>query len=210
MDSTTTYRFRLNGEPFATQNPTPTGLELLQVAGVPNPECFALFQLLPSGRQPVALDEEVSLTGPRIEKFAMNLLKNKAGRSGRRDFPLEEKVEALLDDLGLEVETVFDGKARWARVAFEPPAGFAQRSAHLCVTVPSNPSAAFDMFFVSPPLSLARPRPIDGLSMQQCIGGESWQRWSRHYIDKWDPQRCNLATHLLAALTWLEREAQEG
>ncbi len=64
------YRIRVNGDRFVVYQPEPTGLQILEVAGISPPEQFGLY-IKVGGRQfeRVALDETVDLTQHGVEKF---------------------------------------------------------------------------------------------------------------------------------------------
>ena len=64
------YRIRVNGDKFVVHEPEPTGLHIMQVAGIAPPEQFGLYQKV-RGQQfeRIPLDEQVDLTQPGVEKF---------------------------------------------------------------------------------------------------------------------------------------------
>lgn len=64
------YRIRVNGEPFVVHDPTPTGREILTLAGLLPAENYTL-RVKQAGEKPhkVGLDEKVDLRRPGIEKF---------------------------------------------------------------------------------------------------------------------------------------------
>lgn len=64
------YRIRINGEPFVVSNPSPTGREILTLAGLLPVENYTL-RIKYAGEKPrkVELDEKVDLRKPGVEKF---------------------------------------------------------------------------------------------------------------------------------------------
>lgn len=127
----------------------------------------------------------------------------------RRDFDLPETDTEYLDDLGLDWETVVEGKAQWLLVherptnnAYDPPA--ATTAIHI---VPGYPDSQLDMVWFSPALALKCGKQVRKLSNQK-IDGRDFQRWSRHRTpaNAWRPGVDDLATHLLLVDHWLARE----
>ena len=64
------YRIRVNGEAFVVHDPTPTGREILTLAGLLPAKDYTLREKL-AGERPrkIELDEKVDLRRPGIEKF---------------------------------------------------------------------------------------------------------------------------------------------
>lgn len=64
------YRIRVNGEQYVISNASPTGREVLTLAGLLPPENYTL-RVKVSGKPPqkVGLDEEIDLRQPGVEKF---------------------------------------------------------------------------------------------------------------------------------------------
>ena len=64
------YRFKINSESYVLHDPTPTGLEVLTVAGLLPPEDYTLRVKFAGERsRKVGLDEKVDLRRPGVEKF---------------------------------------------------------------------------------------------------------------------------------------------
>ncbi len=64
------YRLKVNGESFVVHDPTPTGREVLTLAGLLPAKDYTLRVKL-AGERPrkVGLDEKVDLRRPGVEKF---------------------------------------------------------------------------------------------------------------------------------------------
>jgi hypothetical protein len=64
------YRLRVNGEAYVIHDATPTGREILTLAGLLPPENYTL-RIKMAGEKPskVGLDEKVDLRRPGVEKF---------------------------------------------------------------------------------------------------------------------------------------------
>jgi hypothetical protein len=69
-DKRNLYRIQIDKPFYEIDNPTPTGRELLVLAGKTPPEQFAIYQKIKGG-QPVRieLDKTVDLREPGVERF---------------------------------------------------------------------------------------------------------------------------------------------
>lgn len=65
------FKIQIDKVPFEVKNPTPTGRELLTLAGKVPVEQHAIYLRVKEGGQPkrIALDEHVDLTQPGVERF---------------------------------------------------------------------------------------------------------------------------------------------
>lgn len=65
------FKIQIDKVPFEVKNPTPTGRELLTLAGKLPVEQHAIYQRMKEGAQPkrIGLDEHVDLTQPGVERF---------------------------------------------------------------------------------------------------------------------------------------------
>ncbi len=80
------------------------------------------------------------------------------------------------------------------------PSPYLPRQADLLVRLPAGfPNAKPDMFWTTPDVKLpsgAWPRSSE---VHQDMGGQNWQRWSRHFPEnRWRPGIDNLRTYLAA------------
>lgn len=64
------FKIQIDKHSFELRNPTPTGRDLLVLAGKTPPEQFAIYQKVP-GNQPIRipLDVTVDLREPGVERF---------------------------------------------------------------------------------------------------------------------------------------------
>ena len=64
------YRFKVNGDSYVVHDPTPTGLEVLTLAGLLPAKAYTL-RVKVAGERPrkVALDEKVDLRRRGVERF---------------------------------------------------------------------------------------------------------------------------------------------
>lgn len=64
------YRIQIDKSHFDVANPTPTGRDLLVLAGKNPPERYGLYLKVRGGQpQRIGLDEKVDLRSPGVEKF---------------------------------------------------------------------------------------------------------------------------------------------
>ncbi len=64
------YKIQIDKPFFEISNPTPTGRELLDLAGKKPPEQFALYLKIKGGQpKRIGLDEKVDLREPGVERF---------------------------------------------------------------------------------------------------------------------------------------------
>ena len=204
------FELIVNDELFTSEHPALTRHDILRIAGIAEPDKHTLYQLTSCGEKEVEGCERVNLRGPNTERFVavFNCQTAGEGTTLRRDVPLAEKVERLLDALGFEVETMETPRGRWAVTsAVRLPPEFAQPEVRLAVPLPDLPETPLDMVWCSPALSLKGGRAIAATTLDTGPDETKWQRWSRHYQASWDARHHNLATHLRAALNWIRAEA---
>ena len=128
----------------------------------------------------------------------------------RRQFALPEEDVDYLDILGLDWETIIEGRGRWVLIQDHPlPAGYTANHTNVAIQVaPGYPTAPLDMAYFYPALRLSSGRAIPTSQTQQQLDGKVWQRWSRHRTaaNPWRPGIDNLKTHHFLIQAWLERE----
>lgn len=151
----------------------------------------------------LALDEEVDLTTPGIEKIRLipkDVANGEAPTAPYRDFPLLPADITHLDSLGLTWETYVEGETRWLLIHDYPlPKGYTPAKAILALNVPrAYPSAEIDMFSFLPPAQLESGREISSTQVRYTIRGQVYHGWSRHRqpTAPWNPQHDNVMTHL--------------
>lgn len=65
-----TFKIQIDKAPFETKNPSPTGRDLLVLAGKVPVEQHAIYLRVKEGQpKRIAPDEQVDLTQPGVEKF---------------------------------------------------------------------------------------------------------------------------------------------
>ncbi len=107
--------------------------------------------------------------------------------------------QAVLDELDLTYEVASDGFFLAVVIAgFPLPAGLEPRVADMLLRLPPGfPDVGPDMFWLDPAVKGPGGSPILGTeSIEQHVGGRTWQRWSRHIGAQWRPGIDNLGTYL--------------
>ena len=203
------YKVQIDKDIFETKEPTPTGRDLLLLAGKLPPEQFAIYQKAKGGRPVrVELNERVDLREPGIERFVTLPLDQTEGLGGRRQFILPADDTAWLDAQSFQYELVRDGAQRVVVYGLTLPAGYSVERVDVNVRIdPGYPDVQIDMAYVYPPLARKDGRPI-GATCPDQFDGKVWQRWSRHRTpaNPWRPGVDNLSTHFALIDHWLVRE----
>jgi hypothetical protein len=206
------YRIRIDKTPYVTENPEPTGAEILSYVGK-TAEAWKLYQVF-RGQQPVPVEpgEKVNLMAPAVERFTTvpkdpgeGLVSDKP----RRDFKLGEPDTEFLDSLKLSWETRQQGGAMWVVInGWALPVGYNVPQVSVALAIPTGyPDTQIDMAFFSPFLHRQDGVPIGALSTAN-VAGEQWQQWSRHRTaaNPWRPGVDDISSHLALVDDWLRRE----
>lgn len=203
------YKLRIDKEKYETANPKPTGAEILALANK-QPQGWKLYLHVP-GHQPKQIGpaDIVDLRHDGIERFTTMPKDSTEGRSApRRQFRLPAEEERYLESRGFFWETVSDG-GQWLIIHdWVLPSGYSTGKVKIALLVPpSYPDGEIDMVYVLPALSRTDGKPIGALS-NQPIGGETWQRWSRHRTgaNPWRVGIDDVSTHLTLVDEWFGRE----
>lgn len=205
-----TYKVQIDKTVYETQDPTPTGLELLTLAGKVPPNQFALYEKEKDGPpRRIGLNDRVDLREPGIEKFVTLPLDQTEGLGGRRDFALPADDLSWLNQSGLRYDLVAEQSVlRVVLYDFPIPPGYNVNTAAVNVRIePGYPDVQIDMAYFFPALSIANGRGIPATSTDN-FDGKTWQRWSRHRTpaNPWRPGVDNLSTHFALIESWLARE----
>lgn len=131
----------------------------------------------------------------------------------RRQFALPEDDVEFLEAKGWKWETIIDGNTQWLLIhEFAIPSGYNISSTTVAVhVIPGYPTAALDMVYFKPGLSLNSGHAIKALS-PHTIEGEVYQRWSRHRTsaNPWRVGLDNIHTHIGLVEEWLLKEVANG
>lgn len=207
------FKIQIDKQLLDVRDATPSGRDLLVLAGKSPPEQFALY-LKPRGGQPkrVGLDDKVDLREPGVERFVTLPLDQTEGLELRKQFSLPSEDIEWLDGLGLSYELVIEGVPRVVIHDFPVPDGYNVRSVATNVRIePGYPDAQLDMVYFYPHLARLDGKAIGALANDQ-FDGKIWQRWSRHRTpaNPWRSGVDNLATHFALVNHWLARELEKG
>lgn len=205
-----TYEVKIDKEIYKTKDPTPTGRELLLLAGKIPPEQFAIYRKPKEGRPiRIELNERVDLREPGIERFVTLPLDQTEGLGGeRRQFVLPAEDTSWLNDQGFQYELVRESVPRVIVRNLPLPTGYTVDRVDVNVRIePGYPDAQIDMAYFYPALARRDGRPI-GATSPDSFDGKVWQRWSRHRTpaNPWRPGVDNLSTHFALIEHWLARE----
>ncbi len=208
------YKIVVDKTQYETVDPSPTGLDLLVLAGKVPPERFQIFERLPGGDlREIAAGQHVDLTEPGKERFVTLPLDQSEGEADetppRRDFRLSEADSTALDALGLRWETLREGETIMVLIRDYPiPPGYNVLTADIHLRLgPSYPETQIDMVYVRPALARADGVPVGALTLSD-FAGCAWQQWSRHRTgtNPWRPGVDDIATHLALVNHWFARE----
>lgn len=207
------YRVQIDKTIYETRNPTPTGRQLLVIAGKTPPDQFALYEKL-KGAQPrrIMLDQQVDLREEGVERFVTLPLDQTEGLGLRRDFSLPEEDIDWLERTGLNYELVrVNGVLRIVLYEMPVPSGYNVRNVAVNVRIEAGyPDVQIDMAYFYPALLRSDGRAIQA-TCEDVFDGKTWQRWSRHRTpaNPWRPGIDNLSTHFGLIDSWLTRELQK-
>lgn len=214
VKSPTMFKIQIDKQMLETRDPTPTGRQLLELAGKRPPEQFGLY-LKPKGGQPkrIGLDEHVDLREPGVERFVTLPLDQTEGLGLRSQFALPEEDINWLEGQQLRYELVEEGGVlRVVMYDIPIPAGYNVSAVTANVRIDAGyPDTQIDMVYFFPALARIDGRAIGALS-SDTFDGKSWQRWSRHRTpaNPWRPGIDNLGTHFSLVQEWLARELKKG
>lgn len=128
----------------------------------------------------------------------------------RRDLDLPPDDTTFLDASYPGWQTIRDGNVSWLVISdYLVPDGYNRQSATAALRLePGYPDTPIDMVYFNPSLARVDGKAIGATETTQRIGGESFQRWSRHWTPEnpWRPGEDNIQSHLLLVRLWLERE----
>ena len=207
------YKVQIDKAFFEIKDPTPTGRQLLELAGKRPPDQFALY-LKVKGGPPVriGLDQRVDLREHGTEHFVTLPLDQTEGLGTRREFSLPKEDLDWLERGGLRYELVREnGVSRVVIYDWPVPAGYDRSTIDVNVRIEAGyPDTQIDMAYFFPGLSRQDRRAIRALCAE-AFDGKTWQRWSRHRTpaNPWRPGVDNLETHFALVDEWLIRELKK-
>lgn len=130
----------------------------------------------------------------------------------RRQFRLPETDEDFLAGLGLQWETIVEGKLHWLIIReFPLPDGYNRTTVDVAIIIaPGYPPGQLDMAYFHPWLNRTDGRPIPRADVARSVDGLSWQQWSRHRKaeNPWVEGEDDLASHIHYMEGWLAAELE--
>jgi hypothetical protein len=208
------YKVQIDRQVYELRDPTPTGEQLLVLAGKVPTNQFALYEK-PQGGQPIriGLEQRVDLREPGIERFVTLPLDQTEGLGSRRQFTLPEDDLNWLEGCGLRYELVVEGGVlRVVVYDFPLRPGYNHEKVAVSLRIDAGyPDSQIDMAYFFPPIERVDKRVIPAIS-PEAFDGLTWQRWSRHRTsaNPWRPGVDNLGTHMALVEDWLARELKKA
>ena len=205
------FKIKIDKLDLETENPLPTGRELLLLAGKMPVERYQIHLRTKGGAlEAVGLDATVDLRQPGVERFVTLPLDQTEGEAEpRRDFAMAENDLLALDALGLRWEAISEnGVARVVIRDYPIPPGYTVAANDIFLRLePSYPTTQIDMVYAHPPLVRSDGRPIR-YTVSDVFEGKSWQGWSRHRTpaNPWRPELDDIGTHLALVNHWFADE----
>lgn len=212
------YVIRVDKQRVVVNGSSATGAEILALVNKSS-QTHKLYQHR-HGHQPVEIqpDQRVDFTHPGVERFTTMPKDTTEGlESGaqtvRRQFLLPQPDEDYLNRLLLPWESINDNGTQWLVIrGWVLPHGYNYSNVSVALLIPPNYSdTPLDMVYFSPSLARSDGKAIAALSTQ-TIGGDVWQRWSRHRTaaNPWRPGEDDISTHLTLVDEWLRREFERS
>lgn len=214
MQEKDTFKFKVDKDFHTTDQNFLTGRQILEIAGK-SPDKYLLI-LKGKTKDTIDPEDSIDLSEPGVEMFRTIARECKEGLEElppRRQFDLPAQDTAFLESTGLRWETVKDGNVMRVIIYDYPiPEGYNVVKADIYIRLSDQyPDNELDMIYVSPALSLKCGKPINNLS-NELFDGKSWQRWSRHRVNKaqaWDPTLDGIQSHLALVNDWFVAEVRK-
>jgi hypothetical protein len=206
------YRIRIDRNHHEIDDATPTGAQILALAGK-SAESHLLAQQI-SGGGPVTIrpDQTVDLLAKGVERFMTLPREATEGRAPRRQFKLSEEDVEFLDARGAPWEAIIDGAVQWVLLhRFALPPGYSALQVTAAIRISGGyPDASLDMIYFEPALERTDGKPISSV-LPVAIDGRTYQEWSRHRSpdNPWRVGEDNIATHCAYALGFLSDEIKK-
>lgn len=203
------YKVKIDRDKYIVNQQSITGKDLLQLAGKTLHNRWILNQRLKGGAFiKIGYDDVVDLTTSGVEKF-MTLPLDQTEGELRKQFPLPEQDEEFLEALGLQWETVLQGRSMWLFIHnYSIPDGYNHSKAKVAIKIENGyPVTQLDMVYFHPELAKEDNGNINALT-NTAIDGLNFQRWSRHRTPQnpWRAGVDDLSAHISLIQNWLERE----
>lgn len=208
------YKIKIDGKMFEVEGRFITGREILILAKRSPLDQFEVgYKEHGHDIRVIALDEQVDLANPGVEKFVTYHTGHTDGEEGPQGpfpFAFTEEDQSFANRHAGQVERVVDGGNRWVLIHdLQVPEGYNVRMVTAAVILPNGyPMCGPDMVYFYPALSLNSGKKIHAAEARMTILGKSYQRWSRHFTPNapWRPEEDSLETYCLMIQSWLRKE----
>lgn len=201
------YLVKVDKAKFPWPAPTVSVEQLIRFIYPTNPANYNVVKFLGNTPKPVPVPYTgtVDLREKCLLRF---VLQPKTQNDGLRSFSLPEEDTDFLNTSGFLWEALAENGYMWVLLHNYPvPEGYQTKSCTVALMIaPTYPAAEIDMAYFHPHLVKTSGKTINATSFQ-TIGGNSFQRWSRHRLPgEWKPGVDSIATHLLLVNNWLEND----
>ncbi|NVJ99319.1 MAG: multiubiquitin domain-containing protein [Alphaproteobacteria bacterium] len=205
------FKYKVGSENYKSDEPIVTGYEILETAGIDDPDKKGLYQKLHGKKMERIKDlgAPIDLSAPGIEKFVVLPLDQTEGEAP----PLANRLPPVdlefLEILDLRWEIKAEGNVHWLVLYdFPLPEGYNHATSDVSLRLERlYPDTQIDMVYFGNSLSRKDGGNIRQLTSANHLG-RTWQRWSRHRTPQnpWRPGFDCVETHLALVQQWLERE----
>jgi hypothetical protein len=199
---------RIDSKTYPVEEASLTGAELRLVPDSPIGADRDLYLDVAGPNDQLVDDDDHIELAPQMTFFSVTRKIN----PGQGDVELPRSVveDVRLDGGDWSFEQV--GRLVYAvRKGIVVPTGLAPPTVDLLLKLPAGfPTAAPDMFWVTPALQLEGGRVPRGCGSAEQYNGRCWQRWSRHIAADWRPGIDGLGTYLAYVRRCLALEAELG
>lgn len=212
-----TWELEVQGVPLKVHTQTIVVRDALVKANI-NPDQGWLIFLKVKGhpKESLTLASVIDLTRPGIEKIRLtpNDVSNGEGVTGPiRGFNVLGVDNKFLDTYHPAWQAISEGGRQWLVLPnYSLPEGFSNAQVNLALEIPPTyPAAQIDMFYLFPGVTLVSGVPIPATEALQQIGGQQYQRWSRHRGpgSPWQMAHDNVLTHMALVESALLKEVQQ-
>lgn len=207
------YKIKIDGVMYEVEVRFITGREILALAQKSSAQYDVGYKVHGHDLKIIALDEQVDLETPGLEKFITiqnGHIDGEEGPDGSSPFVFTTEDQAFADNHPGCVERVMEGNKHWVLIHnVDLPEGYNESRVTAAVLLPIGyPACGLDMVYFYPALTLTSGKAIHAADAREIIQGKSYQRWSRHFTPEapWRPGVDSLETYYAMIQGWLKRE----
>jgi hypothetical protein len=216
VTKTPTWKLNVQGVVLTLNTPKVKVRQALGLAGVDANQGWHIFLIVQGqDKREVALDDEIDLTAPGIEKLRLtpkDVSNGEANPVALRQFRLMPADENYLDSTFQDWQAILENGRQWVILpSYHLPVGYSETGVSLAIEVPTTyPMQQIDMFYVFPAVVILSGTALLATEHREAIQGKSYQRWSRHRgaNSPWRPGIDNVMTHLALVESALLKEVQ--